>query len=57
MLRSRCEHFRARCDSGMRDALDTEAAVPEEFTKVLSQRSDMYSQGNAVCSSMKYALH
>ena len=37
VLRSRCDHFRARCDSGMRDALDAEAAVPEHFTKVRPQ--------------------
>jgi hypothetical protein len=34
VLRVRCEHFRARCDSGMRDATDSHLPVPEHFSKV-----------------------
>ena len=33
VLRGRCDHFRARCDSGMRDAEDREIHVPEHFSK------------------------
>lgn len=29
----RCEHFRARCNSGMRDAHAPEVVVPEHFTQ------------------------
>ena len=36
VLRVRCEHFRARCDSGMRDARDHDLPVPEHFSKVHS---------------------
>ena len=36
VLRVRCEHFRARCDSGMRDACDHDLPVPEHFSKVQS---------------------
>lgn len=36
VLRVRCEHFRARCDSGMRDAFDCDLPVPEHFSKVHS---------------------
>lgn len=35
VLRVRCEHFRARCESGMRDAGDHDLPVPEHFSKVL----------------------
>jgi hypothetical protein len=34
VLRVRCDHFRARCDSGMRDACDDVLQVPEHFSKV-----------------------
>ena len=30
----RCEHFRARCDSGMRDASDSHLPVPDHFSQV-----------------------
>ena len=33
VLRARCDHFRARCDSGMRDAGDAELRVPEHFSE------------------------
>ncbi|CAL8462859.1 g2393 [Coccomyxa elongata] len=33
VLRVRCEHFRARCDSGMRDATDSHLPVPDHFSK------------------------
>ncbi|CAL5223332.1 g5831 [Coccomyxa viridis] len=33
VLRVRCEHFRARSDSGMRDARDHDLPVPEHFSK------------------------
>ena len=39
VLRVRCEHFRARCDSGMRDARDHDLPVPEHFSKVQSSRA------------------
>ena len=37
VLRGRCDHFRARCDSGMRDAEDREIHVPEHFSKASFQ--------------------
>jgi protein-L-isoaspartate O-methyltransferase len=33
VLRTRCDHFKALCSSGMRDADDTEPQVPEHFGK------------------------
>ncbi|EIE27207.1 PCMT-domain-containing protein [Coccomyxa subellipsoidea C-169] len=33
VLRVRCEHFRARCDSGMRDASDSHLPVPDHFSQ------------------------
>lgn len=38
VLRGRCDHFRARCDSGMRDAEDREVHVPEHFSKASPQQ-------------------
>lgn len=34
VLRARCEHFRALCNSGMRDADATEVHVPEDLSEV-----------------------
>ncbi len=39
VLRVRCEHFRARCDSGMRDATDSHLPVPDHFSKVRADAS------------------
>lgn len=33
VLRRRCDHFRARCDSGMRDALASRCEVPDHFSR------------------------
>lgn len=33
LLKRRCEHLRARCDSGMRDAMSSIVSVPEHFSK------------------------
>lgn len=33
VLRQRCEHFRARCESGMRDAAVETIPVPDHFSR------------------------
>ncbi|KAK9807068.1 hypothetical protein WJX72_012529 [[Myrmecia] bisecta] len=33
VLRARCDQFRARCESGMRDAFEDKLHVPEHFTR------------------------
>eukprot|EP00887_Chlorella_sp_A99_P004160 scaffold23.g4160.t1 len=33
VLRQRCDHFRARCDSGMRDARAQRCSVPDHFSR------------------------
>lgn len=42
VLRVRCDHFRARCDSGMRDASDDNLHVPEHFSKVRDPSSLLF---------------
>ena len=33
VLRARCDHFRARCESGMKDAGDAELPMPDHFSE------------------------
>ncbi|KAK9839878.1 hypothetical protein WJX81_008227 [Elliptochloris bilobata] len=33
VLRTRCDHFRARCESGMKDAADADLPVPDHFSE------------------------
>ena len=51
VLRVRCEHFRARCDSGMRDARDHDLPVPEHFSKVWDPHQYFGAQWSLVANS------
>lgn len=52
VLRQRCDHFRARCDSGMRDARAQRCSVPDHFSREAVEALVRYAYTDQIDKSM-----